>query len=173
MGERLMPASPMNAKGFFVDLDFEDKLDYYNIDYLPEPNERMPQKLEDIIVPLILTREKLGTTWGIKSIFGCVLLPLLLEHCNEVKVIRTRRPKESSIASLARYTEHSAEKNQSLIEWSLACVDEAQKLAETLEVSFDDLIDSPEKGVTIISDFVGKSVTQDALSFVDASMRTY
>ena len=174
MGSRLLPAAPMNPKGFFMDLDFDDLLSpLYSADNLPTPGSKLPADAESQVRALIQEREKAGADWGLNSLWIGVIAPLLVEECAAVKLVRVARPALASRASLAAHTAHSPEKIAEINAWGKATADYVAGIVPVVDVTFANLLDATTSEIGKLTTFTGKQLRQEALDFVDASLRTF
>ena len=174
MGTRLLPAAPMNPKRFFMDLDFEEILaPLFSADNLPTPGSKLPADAESQVRALIQEREKAGADWGLNSLWICVIAPLLVEECAAVKLVRVARPALASRASLAAHTAHSPEKIAEIIAWGKATADYVAGIVPVVDVTFANLLDATTSEIGKLTTFTGKQLRQEALDFVDASLRTF
>lgn len=174
MGTRLMPAAPMNPKGFFVDMDFEELVGpLYDANNMPAPGSKLPADVEAQVRALIQTREKAGADWGLKTMWIGVIAPLLVEECGAVKLVRVARPALASRASLAAHTAHSPEKIAEIITWGKATADYVAGIAPVVDVTFANLLDATVSEVGKLTTFTGKQLRQEAIDFVDVSLRSF
>jgi len=169
-----MPGDVMNPKGFFVDLDFEEILaPLFSAGNLPTPGSKLPADVEAQVRALIQDREKAGVDWGLKTLWIGVIAPLLVEECGAVKLVRVARPALASRLSLAAHTAHSPEKIAEIIAWGKATADYVAGLVPVVDVTFANLLDATASELANLATFSGKQLRQEAIDFVDASLRTF
>lgn len=174
MGEHLAPAEAMNPKGFFEDQEFDYLMqECFSVDDLPKNGQELPVTICGQVKRLIEIRESRNFDWGVKLLFGTAILTLLLENCENVKLIRTVRDPRSSRMSLARHTDHSYSKIARLIQWSIDAGDWAESMTPSHRVEFDGMIDNAQYELLKLSDFIGKDFNPSLLGFIDSSLRNF
>lgn len=171
MGQRSKPPSAMNPVGFFLDLDFEELLaDEFHFRQLPG---EMSPKLRDRIRGLIVEREKAGRDWGVKSLWGPVLWPHLIELCGAVRVIRTTRPKERSRASLASHTKYDAETIRRVVDWADTQANRIESEAGALRLDYDAVHDDTMTQLSRLATFAGRNSIVTDTGFIDPTLRRF
>jgi hypothetical protein len=177
MGDRLLPAGPMNEAGFFQDIDFEELFDDLP-EWMPstiEHPEGHPRR--DKLRQLAQSRCSLGVPWGAKFKHAPHVLPEVVEACSgDVRLVVTRRPRESSIASLNRWLgEGDLQPAEEIIDRSQAAIDRALSVVKVpvLEVDYAALLANAEQGVSAIAAFIGLPVNRTAVDFVKPALRNY
>lgn len=168
-------ADEWNATGYYQDAPmenlesaiFSDGFAGWSVDELqPEHEARLAE--------IIALRESYGVDWGSKTSRMGFLLPHFLRLCkSDVRIITTTRLKSESVASWKAMIGHSDEKSQAIIDATASVRDMVKTLGvPTLNVTFDDLMASPEI-IGQIAEFVGRGVTDAARQHVDAGLRRH
>jgi hypothetical protein len=117
--------------------------------------------------------------WGVKDPQLCYLLSYLIRSCPDTvgfKFVLATRPFEESVSSIVGrgvLTEARARQvlrgYQEALEKSLL----AHKDIDAMEVSYHDLVETPEDMIRQLADFVGVPFSTDAVSFIDPQLRHY
>lgn len=150
MGERFLPTTRMNPKGFWHDLDFEMSWALGNTQ------------------ELIAKRQALEKPWGVNT-RRSTKAPVLAE-AGATKILVTNRPLTAIKASCEKWFKTSEFIGKALGELKSVV---ATLHLPTLQVDFDAVIDNPRVNVQTIADFVGLPLTREAVDFVDPSLRNF
>jgi len=171
MGQTLLGPSDGNPKGHYEDKVLLDLLDKAIGDWKkPTPDfEQVRFRYSEAI----REREK-QMLWGMKDPRLCYFLPDVLDaiHC-QVKVVDVRRSTACVVASLMVRDGMSEQETHDLaLEW-LAAKKRAlgHFVGQVHEVHYDDLVDQPQREVGRLAAFVGLPVNEQALAFVDPTLR--
>lgn len=150
MGERFLPTTKMNPRGFWHDLDFELSWTLGNTQ------------------ELITKRQALGRPWGVNTRRSTWVS--VIAEAGPTKIIVTNRSMPSIQASCEKWFKTASFLGR--VNGELQSTTAHLKLP-TLQVDFDELLDATESSVQAIADFVGVPVTRQAVEFVEPSLRTF
>jgi hypothetical protein len=175
MGDDLFESDPeWNAKGFFVDRIITEALELINendpITWTLPIDSNNDGRLR--IRRIIQDRMSRGIIWGVKNHLIGFLADEFL-NLPDIKLIITQRPLEKSKESWrARANDPNTEERYAkLIEVHNAQLAIAN--VPKLIVEFDQLVDNSEITIQGIANFVGLPVNENALKFVDSSLRRF
>lgn len=166
MGDSIPTNYDWNEKGYYQDKHFERAIS--NLLRYPFP------KFNGFVdCPKIteLARVRTGL-WGIKSNRMVYCLPSLLAGVDECKIITTSRPVEESISSYAE----RLQADSSYSELQITNIADAISQGITnpdLVVPFHGLLDNTTEWVAKIAEIVGLPVTQEAIDYIDISLRRF
>lgn len=174
MGERFID-NGWNAKGSFNDVDWERwSDDVFRGDYRHDKEISEEQLAE--LATLVQSRDDLGVDWGAKS----TCLPIIAERVAklttcDVKAIVTRRDVKKSKQSYMDRSGCDPFWGEKIFRDLPDALDlfVAGTSLPILEIQFEELITNQKAAVESISEFTGKSLTSEALSFPDSSLRRY
>jgi hypothetical protein len=155
MGSNLRPAQPMNAAGFFTDLDFENL------------------HLADSFKDYCSLRSQCGD-WGLKS-------PTVIDRFIDferdcdcvIKLLVTSRPQPESLASWKKRTSLSEPVLVSLLDSYAKQIGAIQaKGFDALTIEFDRLLNDSQAAIALIAEFCGRESNASAIAFVNPALRT-
>lgn len=170
VGERLLPPTQMNARGFFQDAEFEELFDS-----CPEWMPKYPGKdLCDAgkLHALIEKRCREHEMWGVKVRLGAFIVNEVERAC-EVKLIVLDRDRQQSIDSLASWSLDRDQDPAQVIDRAKRAIEAACEGRDVLPVSYEKLLHSPEVEVNRIAEYAGLPPTPEAISFVQPHLRRY
>jgi len=170
MGDKFYPTNEMNPTGFWMDLEFEGLFDS---DFMPTTWTIKPV-YDSQLQELLKRRTAAGIDWGFKVSKTALLVPLVEKAGVMTKLIITQRPGQASKASLGRFGVDAVKSDWilSVASSAIAACRQRKSRAELI-VDYDSLVTSPQKEVERIAEFVGRKATQDAVDFVEPSLRHY
>ncbi len=160
-------ADEWNPKGYFQDAGFMNLEDAEFGNGEPLRNNLSAAFLERLEV-LVTSRSRLGD-WGLKSNRVPFYLPAFRKACGSaVKIITTRRAVERSIASWS--ARQGGEYGEALIR---AAAVKLKSIEADLTLEYDELIDTTTETVRRLAEFVGRTVTPEALAHVTPELRRH
>lgn len=170
--------TPMNPHGFYADAPLENCQDGLWGDRYPKEGTRpflsSPHVAE--FKRLICLRCARGIDWGFKASRIQWMMPELLESCtDEIHFVVTQRELITSASSLVKwFPEYGLDRCQ---EWVRRVTAQTQLVLEQypnfprIEMPFNDYFENPSVAVQRLAEFVKRPVTQEALAFVDPTLR--
>lgn len=167
MGERFLPANEMNLRGFYQDIEFEEVFDNWHPDWMPEYPCSTPAPIG--LSALIERRQSLGCDWGAKFTRVAFALPAFPTP----KLIVTQRPREQSVASMARWTGGEDQSPEEIIDRAADAIQRASDGFPNLIADYAELLADPLEGVRRIAAFVGRNPTTEAVRFVDPELQRF
>ncbi len=179
MGERLMRADDWNPAGYFQDLDFEEILfDAYDGWGFPAWDDPRPANYAECAASVAaLARQKSEThrIWGTKSNRLAFFLDAFKAGAgDDVRIIRTFRPKAQSVASLRERSGRTAAWSAGIITRMGNAIDQVSLThPPVLTVNFANLLSDPRTHVTRIANACGLPVLDEAVRWVDPSLRRF
>ena len=176
MGERFLPPSPMNPRGFFED---EEVVELHN------PFLDLGKFPESVILDddqsrlqgyerFIRKRESLGRPWGFKSSLTPFVFHIAKKFITQpLAVIATHRPFHECVHSWAKQRQCSIREAKQIIGNSLYARDLAlsEFSGEVLHIEYSELVKDPDLHVACLSEFTGLPITDSAMSFIDPSLK--
>ena len=180
LGENLMKPTKDNPKGYFENMDFyhfnemilrECNSSWYNVSNLTE--EKILKGEYKNILKSILKKYSNHTIFGVKDPRICVLLPLYEKVCEElgieIEYVLITRDKESIINSINKRDGYSKEIVSNLIDSYLKI---PLKKKTTLKLSYEDIINNPNKNIKIILDSLPYlQNNDDVYNFIDKNLK--
>jgi hypothetical protein len=127
------------------------------------------QKVRDYIKE----RSTPDVDWGMKSVYTQYVLQEFIGHSpHPIKLLVTNRDLAKSVESYDKWW--PGQSSEFMLSNIAKAIDfrVAASGLPSLTVNFDDLIDNREKAVTAIAEFIGRPITQEAIDFVDPSMKS-
>jgi len=171
MGDDLWPPSIHNPKGYFEDKRITELHtammggDWKN----PDLDHLFWNRDPLGYIRLIREFEK-HPRWAMKDPRFCFLLPELKTHCRSIKVIAVFRDPYQCANSLFRRGGHTLEEARAIsLRYLKAMMQNVPDDAHW--VYYNDLVECPELAVREIAEYLGVEVTQEAVDFVDKSLR--
>lgn len=160
------PPRKANPTGFYEDFDLVWLL--ANADTATKEDK---EKANAELTAGIVERCSSGSIWGAKSFLLLPNLDTVVAACKmPIRIIRTVREKEKSIESWSK----AVGGNGAWIANYAEMLDAKLKSIETpvLEISFDEMLLNPNVVVGSLSQFVEVETSQQAIDFVDPSLRS-
>lgn len=169
----------MNPTGFYQDAPIEEALyDIWGNDY-PEPGTRAKPEQLGLFRKLVQMRAARGhAAWGIKASHMPWVIEEFLEVCpDEVRFVFTDRSHDESARSIKKWFDDST--LEECEEWvrkangQIASVKNDPRWSRIPRYTntFADLYEKTEDTVSDLAAFVGVHVSQEAVAFVDPSLR--
>ena len=170
IGDNLLRANDMNEMGFFQDIEFEELFDNCP-EWMPQyPGKDLCDK--EKLHSLIQKRCKEHEIWGLKIRLGAFVVEDFEMFC-DIKLIVLDRNKQQSIDSLTKWSLPSDQNPTEVIERSRDAIQNVLKTRKALHITFDSLLNSAESKVEHIAEYIGKEKTNEAVEFINPSLRRY
>lgn len=174
MGQRLLPAAPMNPLGFYQDEDF-DLLFRDLPEWVPAYPFEMPRSIREGVRRLVAERCKAGEPWGAKFRLASWVIDDVADECLsagfDLNVVLTDRPESESIASLGHYSDSPHDPDPTTVVRRCRLAATSVALARpTHTVSFRDLLADPAAVVASLASFLGVPSTRAAVEHVNRSL---
>jgi len=176
MGDDLLPPSPHNPKGYFEDRKFVELHDQIIGDWKDPQVNFEPYR--EAYTALVRERERQHELWGIKDPRMCFIFSYfarIARGCRAISVCRDPRLCAESLFARGGHTLEEA----AVISWNywhakyrqldnFPCRTEQGRYTF---VDYEQLLADPEYVVREIAAFVGLEPTQEAIDFVDPTLR--
>lgn len=178
MGDRSIPANPMNPLGFYQDVDFDALFHDTMPDgmYIPETDFKLPEDKIIRLKELIEERCKHRIDWGVKCSRMSFIFDDFRRFCtNEIKLIITQRDPELSIASMSNWLNENHQSARQMITRAVKMLDKVASTTDlpVLTINYPNLIEYPAENVATIADYCGKEVNQEAIDFVKKELARF
>jgi LPS sulfotransferase NodH len=163
-----------NPKGFFNDTEFEAFCNEVYGSYFPTEQRQLTTAHFEWLERMVDERELTGL-WGVKEWRVAMFLPTFLLRTTNCKIIRTIRQPERSVESWNKHFKRlgtaTIEDYQRCLGFIAAAI--AESRLPTLEIAYDSIHDQPKATVEALAAFIGTEPNEQALSFIDISLRRF
>lgn len=167
-----------NKGGHFADKDFysliSPRLPGLS---LPDPAWSPDESAIELITSMIAERS-VFPKWGFKGMHSWIGAAVLKQMGLDIRIINTSRPLAQSQASYLARIGPDSEWQVGGAEFVAAMKAQADAFYDSFTgpkmiADFDTMLSNPEVGMSLLADFAGVSVTQEAIDFVNVEWRRF